>query len=192
MGGATGTLERHYSTLKVFVHERGPPHLVDPSRLLRSATRLWAIGCALHTGSRVTSRQLPRSFRRHRVGGRRRGHSHHRSAAVCGIRRSRAAAAPERAEIPAASCRCNLRAVVVGTGAVLEKAGRALGRVRPSAQWRGPCRTRDHLVRDNGDSWRRGARRFDQQPEGVAMRRARGRAIRTDAINSGENLAIAQ
>jgi len=39
--GATGTLVRRYPSLKVFVHERGTPHLVDPTRLVRSATRLW-------------------------------------------------------------------------------------------------------------------------------------------------------
>lgn len=40
-GGSTGTLVRRYPQLKVVVHERGTPHLVDPSRLVRSATRLW-------------------------------------------------------------------------------------------------------------------------------------------------------
>jgi len=40
-GGGTGTLVRRYPRLKVFVHERGAPHLVDPTRLVRSATRLW-------------------------------------------------------------------------------------------------------------------------------------------------------
>jgi glyoxylase-like metal-dependent hydrolase (beta-lactamase superfamily II) len=40
-GGATGTLVRRYPALKVFVHERGTPHLIDPTRLVRSATRLW-------------------------------------------------------------------------------------------------------------------------------------------------------
>jgi len=40
-GGSTGTLLRRYPRLKVFVHERGAPHLVDPTRLVRSATRLW-------------------------------------------------------------------------------------------------------------------------------------------------------
>jgi glyoxylase-like metal-dependent hydrolase (beta-lactamase superfamily II) len=39
--GATGTLVRRYPRLKVFVHERGAPHLIDPSRLLESATRLY-------------------------------------------------------------------------------------------------------------------------------------------------------
>jgi glyoxylase-like metal-dependent hydrolase (beta-lactamase superfamily II) len=40
-GGATGTLVRRHPTLKVLVHERGTPHLIDPTRLVRSATRLW-------------------------------------------------------------------------------------------------------------------------------------------------------
>lgn len=39
--GATGTLVRRHPRLKVFVHERGAPHLIDPARLVRSATRLW-------------------------------------------------------------------------------------------------------------------------------------------------------
>jgi glyoxylase-like metal-dependent hydrolase (beta-lactamase superfamily II) len=39
--GAVGTLVRRHPHLKVFVHERGTPHLIDPARLVRSATRLW-------------------------------------------------------------------------------------------------------------------------------------------------------
>jgi glyoxylase-like metal-dependent hydrolase (beta-lactamase superfamily II) len=39
--GATGTLIRENPRLKVYVHERGAPHLVDPERLLASATRLY-------------------------------------------------------------------------------------------------------------------------------------------------------
>jgi glyoxylase-like metal-dependent hydrolase (beta-lactamase superfamily II) len=39
--GATGTLLERHPHLRVFVHERGAPHLVDPSRLLDSATRLY-------------------------------------------------------------------------------------------------------------------------------------------------------
>jgi glyoxylase-like metal-dependent hydrolase (beta-lactamase superfamily II) len=38
--GATGVLCRRYPDLKVYVHERGAPHLIDPSKLLASATRL--------------------------------------------------------------------------------------------------------------------------------------------------------
>lgn len=39
--GATGTLLARFPALPVYVHEVGAPHLVDPSRLLRSATRLY-------------------------------------------------------------------------------------------------------------------------------------------------------
>jgi len=39
--GATGTLVRQYPRLKVFVHDRGTPHLIDPTKLVESATRLY-------------------------------------------------------------------------------------------------------------------------------------------------------
>lgn len=39
--GATGTLVRENPRIRVFVHARGAPHLVDPSRLLRSASRIY-------------------------------------------------------------------------------------------------------------------------------------------------------
>jgi glyoxylase-like metal-dependent hydrolase (beta-lactamase superfamily II) len=39
--GATGSLVRENPNLRVFVHENGAPHLIDPSRLLASAGRLW-------------------------------------------------------------------------------------------------------------------------------------------------------
>ena len=39
--GATGVLVRRYPHLTVYVHERGAPHLIDPSKLLRSAERLY-------------------------------------------------------------------------------------------------------------------------------------------------------
>ncbi len=39
--GATGTLIKENSDITVYVHERGAPHLVDPSKLLVSATRLY-------------------------------------------------------------------------------------------------------------------------------------------------------
>ncbi|MEA2468944.1 MAG: hypothetical protein QOJ57_3070 [Thermoleophilaceae bacterium] len=39
--GATGVLVRRFPDLKVYVHERGAPHLIDPSRLLKSATQLY-------------------------------------------------------------------------------------------------------------------------------------------------------
>jgi glyoxylase-like metal-dependent hydrolase (beta-lactamase superfamily II) len=38
--GATGVLCRRYPKLKVYVHEIGAPHLVDPSKLLQSVGRL--------------------------------------------------------------------------------------------------------------------------------------------------------
>jgi glyoxylase-like metal-dependent hydrolase (beta-lactamase superfamily II) len=39
--GATGVLCRRFPELEVYVHELGAPHLVDPSRLLESAGRLY-------------------------------------------------------------------------------------------------------------------------------------------------------
>jgi glyoxylase-like metal-dependent hydrolase (beta-lactamase superfamily II) len=39
--GATGVLCRRYPDLRVYVHEVGAPHLVDPSKLLKSAGRLY-------------------------------------------------------------------------------------------------------------------------------------------------------
>jgi glyoxylase-like metal-dependent hydrolase (beta-lactamase superfamily II) len=39
--GASGTLVRRWPELEVYVHEYGAPHMADPSRLLRSATRLY-------------------------------------------------------------------------------------------------------------------------------------------------------
>jgi glyoxylase-like metal-dependent hydrolase (beta-lactamase superfamily II) len=39
--GATGALVRAYPGLRVYVHELGAPHLIDPSKLLRSAGRLY-------------------------------------------------------------------------------------------------------------------------------------------------------
>jgi glyoxylase-like metal-dependent hydrolase (beta-lactamase superfamily II) len=38
--GASGVLCRRYPNLKVYVHEVGAPHLIDPSKLLASASRL--------------------------------------------------------------------------------------------------------------------------------------------------------
>jgi glyoxylase-like metal-dependent hydrolase (beta-lactamase superfamily II) len=38
---ATGALVRRWPDLAVYVHERGAPHLVDPSKLLASAERLY-------------------------------------------------------------------------------------------------------------------------------------------------------
>jgi glyoxylase-like metal-dependent hydrolase (beta-lactamase superfamily II) len=39
--GATGALVRRWPDVEVWVHERGAPHLIDPSRLTASATRLY-------------------------------------------------------------------------------------------------------------------------------------------------------
>jgi glyoxylase-like metal-dependent hydrolase (beta-lactamase superfamily II) len=39
--GASGTMLRENPRIKVHVHESGAPHLVDPTRLLKSATRLY-------------------------------------------------------------------------------------------------------------------------------------------------------
>ena len=39
--GATGVLVRRFPHLKVYVHERGAPHLIDPSKLLKSAGQLY-------------------------------------------------------------------------------------------------------------------------------------------------------
>jgi glyoxylase-like metal-dependent hydrolase (beta-lactamase superfamily II) len=38
---ATGALVRRWPELEVYVHERGAPHLIDPSKLLASAQRLY-------------------------------------------------------------------------------------------------------------------------------------------------------
>ncbi len=38
---ATGALVRRWPQIEVYVHERGAPHLIDPSRLLASAERLY-------------------------------------------------------------------------------------------------------------------------------------------------------
>ena len=39
--GATGSLVQRWPELEVYVHERGAPHMIDPSRLLESAQRLY-------------------------------------------------------------------------------------------------------------------------------------------------------
>jgi len=39
--GATGALVRRWPDLDVYVHERGAPHVIDPSKLLASAGRLY-------------------------------------------------------------------------------------------------------------------------------------------------------
>jgi glyoxylase-like metal-dependent hydrolase (beta-lactamase superfamily II) len=39
--GATGAILRHHETIEVYVHERGAPHMADPSKLLSSAARIF-------------------------------------------------------------------------------------------------------------------------------------------------------
>ena len=39
--GATGSLVREHPHIRVFVHEKGAPHLIDPTKLVASATRLY-------------------------------------------------------------------------------------------------------------------------------------------------------
>jgi glyoxylase-like metal-dependent hydrolase (beta-lactamase superfamily II) len=39
--GASGTIVRENPEVMVYVHQRGAPHVIDPSRLLASATRLY-------------------------------------------------------------------------------------------------------------------------------------------------------
>src|SRR5436190_11393176 len=39
--GATGTLIERYPHLRVYVHQRGAPHLAAPEKLIRSAMRLY-------------------------------------------------------------------------------------------------------------------------------------------------------
>jgi glyoxylase-like metal-dependent hydrolase (beta-lactamase superfamily II) len=39
--GASGTLAKRFPDLKVYVHEVGAPHLVDPEKLLKSAAQLY-------------------------------------------------------------------------------------------------------------------------------------------------------
>jgi glyoxylase-like metal-dependent hydrolase (beta-lactamase superfamily II) len=39
--GATGTLVRENPALRVVVHEQGAPHMVNPEKLIASASRLW-------------------------------------------------------------------------------------------------------------------------------------------------------
>jgi glyoxylase-like metal-dependent hydrolase (beta-lactamase superfamily II) len=39
--GAAGTLARRFPELRVFVHEVGAPHLIDPTKLVQSAGRLY-------------------------------------------------------------------------------------------------------------------------------------------------------
>ena len=42
--GASGSLVERWPELEVYVHELGAPHMLDPSRLVKSATRLYGEG----------------------------------------------------------------------------------------------------------------------------------------------------
>jgi glyoxylase-like metal-dependent hydrolase (beta-lactamase superfamily II) len=53
--GAAGALVERYPRLSVHVHERGAPHVLDPSRLLSSAGRLYGE----HNMARLWGRVLP-------------------------------------------------------------------------------------------------------------------------------------
>jgi hypothetical protein len=74
-GGATGTLLREQPRIRVYVHEKGAPHMANPEKLLASATRLygdamgrlWGEVVPVPPRPRVTSRQLFRSGVRRRV-----------------------------------------------------------------------------------------------------------------------------
>jgi glyoxylase-like metal-dependent hydrolase (beta-lactamase superfamily II) len=52
--GATGSLVRENQRLVVYVHNLGAPHMIDPSRLLASAARLWP-----HTLHQLFGETLP-------------------------------------------------------------------------------------------------------------------------------------
>lgn len=39
--GASGSIVGRVPAVKVYVHERGAPHMIDPTKLLASVTRLW-------------------------------------------------------------------------------------------------------------------------------------------------------
>jgi glyoxylase-like metal-dependent hydrolase (beta-lactamase superfamily II) len=41
--GATGLLVRDNPNIRVFVHEKGAPHVIDPSKLVNSANQLWGV-----------------------------------------------------------------------------------------------------------------------------------------------------
>ena len=41
--GVTGLLVKDNSAIKVFVHEKGAPHVIDPSKLVNSANQLWGV-----------------------------------------------------------------------------------------------------------------------------------------------------
>ena len=64
--GATGSLVRRFPKLRVYVHEVGAPHLVDPAKLLRSAGRLYGRrhGAPLGRGAPGAGLQRRRARRR--------------------------------------------------------------------------------------------------------------------------------
>ena len=68
--GATGLLARRWPEVEVWVHERGARHLVDPSRLIASASRIYG-----HAMQRLWGEILPVPAQRLRVlaGGEREG-----------------------------------------------------------------------------------------------------------------------
>ena len=41
--GATGLLVRDNPKIRVYVHEKGAPHVIDPSKLVNSANQLWGV-----------------------------------------------------------------------------------------------------------------------------------------------------
>ena len=41
--GVTGTLVEQHPHIQVFVHEKGAPHIIDPSKLVNSANQLWGV-----------------------------------------------------------------------------------------------------------------------------------------------------
>src|ERR1039458_9676279 len=59
--GATGALVERWPDLEVYVHELGAPHLVDPSRLIESATRLYG-GQIDRKSTRLNSSHLGISY----------------------------------------------------------------------------------------------------------------------------------
>ena len=52
--GASGSLVKRFPELRVYVHEAGAPHLVDPAKLLKSAARLYG-----HDMERLWGEVLP-------------------------------------------------------------------------------------------------------------------------------------
>src|SRR3954470_23927185 len=56
--GASGSLVRRFPGLRVYVHEAGAPHLIDPGKLLQSAARLYGDdGAAVGRGGAGSGRK---------------------------------------------------------------------------------------------------------------------------------------